>query len=95
MPTIEATLPESDITADIIIADRSGAYGTNVHSRLWEGAHIVQETRETLYMGYCPAEIVAQELEKLVPEANFQAMLDSVDMECTCPPEDDEEEENS
>lgn len=91
MPTIEAKLPESDVTADIIIADRSTPYGINVHSRLWEGAHIVQETRETLYMDYCTAEIVALELEKLVPEANFEEMLASVGMDCTC--DDDEEEE--
>lgn len=90
MPTIEVTLPESDITADVIIADRSGAYGTNVHSRLWEGAHIVQETRETLYMDYCPAEIVALELEKLVPPANLAEMIESAGLECTC---DDGEEE--
>ncbi len=90
MPTIVATLPESGITADIIIADRSGAYGTNVHSRLWEDARIVQETRETLYMDYCNAEIVALELEKLVPEANLAEMLETVDTECTCPPEEDD-----
>lgn len=91
MSTITATLPESDVSADIIISDRPGPYGTNVHSRLWEDAHIVQETRETLYLDYCPAEIVALELEKLVPEANLAEMIESAGLECTCEVGEEEE----